>query len=99
MAGISGRMATILRVSDDPYAVKYGHVPLEAVANTARKMPAEFIAPSGVDVTDAFIRYATPLIGGVSARHEAQGGLLRFARLDFTEEPKKLPDYVPENFV
>ncbi|HSK67678.1 MAG TPA: diphosphate--fructose-6-phosphate 1-phosphotransferase [Candidatus Limnocylindria bacterium] len=98
LSGVSGRMATILRVSDSPYAVRYSHVPLEAVANTARKMPPEFIAPSGVDVTDAFIRYATPLIGGVTARHASEGGLLRFARLDYTEEPRKLPEYVPQNF-
>ncbi len=98
LEGVTGRMATILRVSDEPYHVRFGHVPLEAVANAARKLPREWIAPSGTDVTDDFIRYARPLIGGASAFHEDEGGLTRFARLDYAHEPKKLAAYKPYGF-
>jgi 6-phosphofructokinase len=98
LAGVSGRMATILRVSDSPYAVRYDHVPLEKVANAARKLPRGWIAPGGMDVNDDFIRYARPLIGDAVARHESENGLLRFARLDYAYEPQKLPAYIPCGF-
>ncbi len=97
-SGLSGRMATILRVTDTPYRVRYDHVPLETVANTARRLPREWIAKSGTDVTDDFVRYARPLIGEAAARYESEGGLLRFARLEYTHEPKKLPAYTPCGF-
>lgn len=51
----------IRRVGD--YAVEYFLTPLKTVAGRTRTMPAKFIHPRGNDVTDAFIRYARPLIG------------------------------------
>jgi 6-phosphofructokinase len=98
LSGHSGVMATILRVSDVPYQVRYDSVPLHKMANAARKLPEDWIAPGGTDVTDAFLRYGTPLIGDCVAPYECQGGLLRFARLDYTEVPRKLPAYVPCGF-
>jgi len=98
LSGVSGRMATILRVSDAPYAVRYGHVPLEAVANAARRLPPDWVAPGGTDVTDGFIRYARPLIGGVPAFMEVEDGLPRFARLNLSHLEKKLPVYTPCGF-
>ena len=98
LSGLSGRMATILRVSDAPYTVRYDHVPLEAMANAARKLPAEWIAPGGTDVTDGFLTYARPLIGQTTAKHESRGGLLRFARLEVIPVGKKLPAYTPCGF-
>ena len=98
LSGISGRMATILRVSDRPYIVRYDHVALEKVANAARKLPKAWIAPGGTDVTDDFIAYARPLIGETTAHFESEDSLLRFARLDYTHVPKKLPAYLPCGF-
>ncbi|MDD4080169.1 MAG: diphosphate--fructose-6-phosphate 1-phosphotransferase [Eubacteriales bacterium] len=99
--GLSGRsdiMATILRVSDSPYEVRYDSVPLHKMANAARRLPAGWIAPGGTDVTDDFIRYAAPLIGDCVASHECENGLLRFARLDYTEVDRILPEYLPCGF-
>lgn len=98
LSGKSGIMATILRASDKPYQVRYDSVPLHKMANAARKLPPEWIAPGGTDVTDGFIRYAAPLIGDCAAPYESENGLLRFARLDYAEEERKLPEYVPCGF-
>jgi 6-phosphofructokinase 1 len=43
--------------------VTTGTVPLEVVANQQRRLPDEFINQHGNGLTDAFVDYATPLIG------------------------------------
>ncbi len=45
------------------YAVDYQLLPLEAVAGKTRVMEDEFIAAGGFGVTDAFVRYLSPLLG------------------------------------
>jgi 6-phosphofructokinase 1 len=97
----TGWMATILREETAPgYHAYYSKVSLEVIANTARQLPRDWIASSGTDVTDAYIRYAMPLIGegprvlGVAG----QGGLQDFANLDRTPAPKICRDYIPVNY-
>jgi 6-phosphofructokinase len=46
------------------YAVSYELVPLESVAGKTRVMEDELISASGTDVTEAFVRYLKPLLGG-----------------------------------
>ena len=94
----SGWMATILRVSDSPYKVRYAHVPLEEVAVSARQLPPGWIAEGGLDVTDDFVRYARPLIGEGWPPIPMEGGLMRFARLQARFIERKLPAYVPVRF-
>jgi len=62
--GVSDRMVTLERVADEPYRCTTGLVELAKVANMERLLPDEFLSPSGNDVTEAFIRYAAPLLGG-----------------------------------
>ena len=96
----TGYMATILRDYGAPgYKVWYDKVPMEAIANSARGLPREWIAESGIDVTDDFIGYAMPLIGEGMRRLplSAPGGLPDFARLDLAKAGKKLAGYVPAN--
>jgi 6-phosphofructokinase 1 len=45
------------------YGVRYERLPLSAVAKETRRMPDAFIAPSGSDVTAAFLDYVRPLAG------------------------------------
>jgi 6-phosphofructokinase len=45
------------------YSVSYELSALEEVAGKTRRMPDEFIAASGTDVTDAFRLYLRPLLG------------------------------------
>ncbi len=88
LEGKSGLMATILRRPGPDYTVDYGEVPLEEVANAERSFPAEWIAESGVDVTDGFVEWAMPLIGEP---------LPEFTRLEPRMSPgADLPDYTPQ---
>jgi len=64
IAGVTGKMVTIERVSDEPYRSRFGLVDLDKVANSEKLIPDEFLSPAGNDVTEAFIKYARPLIGG-----------------------------------
>lgn len=62
--GIVDKMAIIVRRPGPRYEVEMGTVELDVVANAEKLVPAEFIGESGNDVTQAFIDYASPLIGG-----------------------------------
>jgi 6-phosphofructokinase 1 len=63
-AGMGGQMVTLERVSDKPYRWQTGLAPLVDVANAEKLLPREFINEAGNGVTDAFRRYALPLIDG-----------------------------------
>lgn len=65
-AGVTAAMATIRRTSDDPYTVAYDHAEIKNIANEAKTVPAEWISPSGNDVTSELIAYLKPLIQGES---------------------------------
>jgi len=58
--GKSGSVA-MKRVGD--YAIEYFLTPLETVARLATHMPDKYINKEGNNVTDAFIKYARPLVG------------------------------------
>ena len=97
----TGYMATILRDYSAPeYKVYYDKVPMEVIANTARGLPPEWIAENGIDVTDAFIEYAMPLIGEGprTIPVTSPGGMADFAKLDLKIADKKCPEYLPVNF-
>ena len=85
----NGYMATIIRVPGEKYKVVYDKVPLEVVANSARTFPKEWIAPNRADVTDDFIKWAMPLIGGP---------LPRFAQFKEIYASKLCPEYTPAGY-
>ena len=58
----SGSIA-IVRLAGKKYKVKYECVPLKDVAGKTKTMPRSFINRAGNNVTQAFIDYATPLVG------------------------------------
>lgn len=72
-AGETGTMVSIHRLSDDPYRVNYGSTHVSQVASIERLVPDEMIAESGDDVTEAFTRYAMPLIGEPFEPYEVLG--------------------------
>jgi 6-phosphofructokinase len=94
----SGFMATILREPGPIYQVRYDKVPLEVVANSERTFPKEWIASSGVDVTDDFLRYARPLIGDSWPTIPLVDGIQRYTRFQPLFAEKKLPGYVPQAY-
>jgi 6-phosphofructokinase len=94
--GQSGYMATILRNPGSEYSVRYEKVPLEEVANSERAFPAGWIAQSGCDVTDDFVRYARPLVGQEMVRLPLVDGRQRLARFAPIYAEQRLPKYVPQ---
>jgi 6-phosphofructokinase len=59
----SGVMVSINRVSNSPYSIDFGKVPLREVAVSAKPMPAEYFNPEGNHVSQLFYDYMKPLIG------------------------------------
>lgn len=80
MSGESDKMVTLVRLPGPGYEIQTGLAPLIKVANIERKLPPEFINKRGNGVTDAFLEYARPLIGGP---------LIRYARLAKHPVPKR----------
>ncbi len=61
--GETGCMITLERISDQPYQIETGRVPLSAVAGSEKLLPPEFFDPSESMITSAFLQYASPLMG------------------------------------
>lgn len=64
LAGQTGVMACLERLSDAPYQARVGLVDVSQVANGVRHVPGEWVTPDGMGVTGDFHRYAAPLIEG-----------------------------------
>ena len=62
--GESGKMAVIVRTSDDPYGSDTAVRDVHKIANDERMVPREWITEDGTYVTDEFITYVRPLIQG-----------------------------------
>jgi len=94
----TGYMATIVREPGPAYTISYDKASLAEMANLERSFPKEWIAPSGIDVTDEFLRYARPLIGETGPNVPLVDGLQRFSRLRPIFAEKKCPGYVPSGY-
>ena len=62
--GESGKMMVYKRVSDEPYEVITATADISLAANEEKTVPDEYINEQGNDITEAFVRYALPLIQG-----------------------------------
>lgn len=62
--GVTGKMAAIKRLSNDPYRVEFTAVPVGEVANHEKIVPMDWITPEGNDVTEEMMAYLRPLIIG-----------------------------------
>jgi ATP-dependent phosphofructokinase / diphosphate-dependent phosphofructokinase len=89
VAGRSGVMPAIRRLSDAPYRWDIIEAPLVAVANQEKLLPAEFISPDGFGITEAARRYLAPLIVG-DAYPPSRNGLPNYVRLQNRAVPRKL---------
>lgn len=63
--GVESGSIAIQRKATKKYAVEYVTVPLHRVAKNTRSMPAAFINKAGNNVTQKFLDYARPLVGGL----------------------------------
>ena len=89
LQGKNAVMATINRLSDDPYRWVIGDAPLKDIANVERKMPAEFITTDGFHITEACRTYLQPLIEGEDPPPYRKG-LPDYVRLKNLSVEKKL---------
>lgn len=89
LAEENGFMSTIVRNPDLPYKVNYDKILLDTVANSEREFPKKWITSNRVDVTDEFMNWALPLIGGP---------LPRFAKFKDMYVPKKCGGYIPVEY-
>lgn len=69
LAGESGVMIGFARIQGAAYAVRAIRIPIEQVMLTEREMPREFLARPGIGVTDQFVEWCRPLIGGALREH------------------------------
>ena len=94
LAGENGKMATLIRESNDPYKCTTGLAPLYDVANGEKFMPREFINERGNHITDAMRDYVRPLIQGEAPVTIDTDGLPVFMRFERKPLDKKLPKYL-----
>ena len=78
--GADNSMVALKRIPGDMYCCDTELLPLPAVANKEKPFPDDYMNAEKNGVSDAFIRYALPLVQGEPER-ETENGLLRFARL------------------
>ncbi len=62
--GLTGVMATVNRVSDDPYKAETSYADINDIANRVKNVPREWINAEGNDVTEDIVAYLRPLIQG-----------------------------------
>ena len=64
MNGETAVMASLIRVSDQPYQFSLSSAPIFGVANGVKSVPLDFINKEGNDVTEKMLCYLRPLIIG-----------------------------------
>ncbi|MGV0005439.1 MAG: 6-phosphofructokinase [Candidatus Porifericomitaceae bacterium WSBS_2022_MAG_OTU9] len=94
LAGESGVLPVIARISDQPYVWELRTAQLDDVANKERKLPEEFIRADGFGITSDCRRYLQPLIEGEDAPPYIDG-VPAYVRLQCKSVPAKLPPYQP----
>jgi len=93
MAGKSGVMPVIKRVSNNPYRWKIEEAQLSRMANREKMMPKSYIASDGMGITPAAKRYLAPLIRGEDYPPYDRDGLPKYARMSKVLARKKLPEF------
>lgn len=76
--GNTGIMAGFVRASDAPYKMEVKPLPVCEIANKEKAVPDDMITADGFGMTQKFLDYALPLIGG-EPELIYKNGLLQFA--------------------
>lgn len=93
LAGKTGVMPVIKRVSNNPYRWKIEEAQLSRMANREKMMPKSYIAADGMGITPAAKRYLAPLIRGEDYPPYDRDGLPKYARMNKVLAQKKLPEF------
>lgn len=64
LRGESGKMITMIRGNGPEYNISYDALDISQIANGEKTVPDSYINNEGNDVTDQFLKYASPLIMG-----------------------------------
>ena len=68
LAGETGKMCAVDRVSDEPYDINIELVDVVSVANKVKNVPREWISEDGMGVTKELVDYMRPLVGELPAQ-------------------------------
>lgn len=71
--GKTGVMAICKRLSNHPYLIAYDCAGIGQVANLEKKVPVEWIAANGCDITDDLLEYLRPLVLGEAKEFVSDG--------------------------
>jgi len=93
LAGKTGVMPVIKRLSDKPYRWEIGEASLGRLANREKMMPKSYISKDGFGITAAARRYLGPLIHGEDYPPYAPDGLPKYVKMKKVLVRKKLPDF------
>ncbi|GIX35825.1 MAG: pyrophosphate--fructose 6-phosphate 1-phosphotransferase [Lysobacteraceae bacterium] len=93
LAGMSGVMPVIKRISDRPYRWKIEAAPLDRIANREKKLPRSFLRRDGYGITEACRRYLAPLVRGEASPPFGKDGLPVHARLRKPRVAPRLPPW------
>lgn len=89
VAGKTGVMPVIKRLSDEPYAWEIAEARLSDLANVEKKMPPSFITDDGFGITTECRRYLQPLIAGEDYPPYTDDGLPQYVSIKFSMLPLK----------
>jgi len=90
VGGVTAKMVSLRRTSNDPYRCELTLTDLEIVANEEKLIPRDWLSQAGNDVAPEFLEYARPLIQG-EVPTSIENGLPRYARLRRVPVEQKLP--------
>lgn len=93
LAGKSGVMPVIKRVSNNPYRWRIEEGQLSRMANKEKMMPKSYIASDGMGITPAARRYLAPLIRGEDYPPYDRDGLPKYVKMKKVLVQKKLPEF------
>jgi len=93
LAGKTGVMPIIKRLSDQPYRWEIGEAALGRLANREKMMPKNYISKDGFGITAAARRYLGPLIQGEDYPPYGADGLPKYVKMKKVLVKKKLPDF------
>ncbi len=94
MAGVNGKMVTLVREDGGEYKCTTGLAELSDVANGEKKVPAEYINEAGNGITEACKNYIGPLIRGEAPITIGDDGLPVYMRFERKPLDKKLAEYL-----
>jgi 6-phosphofructokinase 1 len=93
LAGKTGVMPVIRRLSNNPSRWEIGETTLGRVANREKMMPKTYITADGFGITPAARRYLAPLIQGEDYPPYDRDGLPKYVRMKKVLAAKKLPNF------